>query len=134
MSNHSFSTLTHEFPWNARCHQTELLDVYLTDFGHGVFHFPAVIDGHCYHCLCSWPALKVNTAPPALEISPYALRAPEVIVGAKFDTQIDIWALGCIVSMISKARHISLIPDVVSVSLTGHWLFEPEGCEEWSRE
>ena len=36
-------------------------------------------------------------APPALEISPYALRAPEVIVGAKFDTMVDVWALGCFV-------------------------------------
>ena len=40
--------------------------------------------------------------PPALEISPYALRAPEVILGAKFDTKIDVWALGCIVSLIHQ--------------------------------
>ena len=30
-------------------------------------------------------------------IQPVALRAPEVIVGAKWDTKADIWNLGCVV-------------------------------------
>jgi serine/threonine-protein kinase SRPK3 len=32
--------LPHEFPWDASRHLTELLNVYLTDFGHGMFLSP----------------------------------------------------------------------------------------------
>lgn len=30
--------------------------------------------------------------------TPYALRAPEVILRAGYDSKIDIWAVGCMVS------------------------------------
>lgn len=51
-------------------------------------------------------------------ISPYALRAPEVILGADFDTKVDIWSLGCLTFEL----------------LTGHWLFQPQGGPAWSIE
>lgn len=31
-------------------------------------------------------------------IQPVNLRAPEVIIGAKWDTSTDIWNIGCVVS------------------------------------
>jgi hypothetical protein len=34
--------LTHKFPWDASRHLTEVLNVYLTDFSHGLFYFPAL--------------------------------------------------------------------------------------------
>jgi serine/threonine-protein kinase SRPK3 len=92
--------LPHKFPWNASRHLTELLTVYLTDFGDGVFYFSQSSTTVFGNPPCSISALKVDTVPPTSEISPYALRAPEVILGAKFDTKIDVWALGCIVSSI----------------------------------
>jgi serine/threonine-protein kinase SRPK3 len=93
---------THNFPWDASRHLTELLTVYLTDFGDGVFHLSQLSTIVCHNFRCSLSALKVDMVPPTLEISPYALRAPEVILGAKFDTKIDVWALGCIVSSIHQ--------------------------------
>ena len=33
----------------------------------------------------------------AVIINLYALRAPEVILHAPYDTKVDIWALGCLV-------------------------------------
>ena len=92
---------THEFSWNSSPQMTELLSVYLTDFGHCVF-CSSQKSMIVYDCLCSWSALKVDEVPTALEISPHALRAPEVILGAKFDTKVDVWALGCIVSLIQR--------------------------------
>jgi len=32
-------------------------------------------------------------------ISAYALRPPEVLLEADFDTKVDIWAVGCMVSL-----------------------------------
>ena len=37
-------------------------------------------------------------------ISAYALRPPEIILEADFDAKVDIWALGCMVSL-SVLRH-----------------------------
>jgi serine/threonine protein kinase len=33
-----------------------------------------------------------------VRVSPPALCAPEMILGARYDTKLDIWALGCLVS------------------------------------
>ncbi|KAF9236548.1 kinase-like domain-containing protein [Melanogaster broomeanus] len=51
-------------------------------------------------------------------IQPYALRAPEVILGCGWDTSTDIWNLG------------SLIFEF----LTGCWLFVPQGGPHWTPE
>lgn len=92
--------LPHKFPLHASRHLTELLTVYLTDFGDGMCYFSQLSTTVFGNPPCSISALKVDMVPPTSEISPYALRAPEVILGAKFDTKIDVWALGCIVSSI----------------------------------
>jgi serine/threonine protein kinase len=39
-----------------------------------------------------------NREPTTRNIGAIGLRAPEVILGANFDTKVDIWALGCMVS------------------------------------
>jgi serine/threonine-protein kinase SRPK3 len=31
-------------------------------------------------------------------ISAFALRPPEVLLGARFDAKVDVWAIGCMVS------------------------------------
>jgi serine/threonine-protein kinase SRPK3 len=48
--------------------------------------------------------------------TPYALRAPEVILRAGYDSKIDIWAIGCLAFEL----------------LTGHWAFSPEAGTTWS--
>ncbi|KIJ53603.1 hypothetical protein M422DRAFT_73895 [Sphaerobolus stellatus SS14] len=48
-------------------------------------------------------------------IQPAALRAPEVILGYRWDTPADIWNFGCIVFEL----------------LAGFWLFEPYSTKDW---
>jgi len=43
-------------------------------------------------------------------VQPYALRAPEVILGIAWGPAIDIWSLGCLMFEFA----------------TGHWLFDPK--------
>ncbi|KDR74608.1 hypothetical protein GALMADRAFT_1333939 [Galerina marginata CBS 339.88] len=57
-----------------------------------------------------WPHVDV--------IQPYALRAPEVILGNGWHTAADIWNLGCLLFEF----------------LTGSWLFSPRGGPTWSAE
>lgn len=70
-------------------------------------------------------------------ISSYALRAPEVILGANFDDKVDIWSLGCMVSLTVLLTW--LIPYLRITQtfelLTGHWLFSPkDGGQAWRME
>ncbi|OCH96308.1 kinase-like protein [Obba rivulosa] len=51
-------------------------------------------------------------------IQPSALRAPEVILGYPWSTQVDIWNLGCLVTEL----------------LIGFWLFEPNIEKLWGYE
>ena len=48
------------------------------------------------HSEC-FPAQWVYGERPTRTISAPALRAPEVILGADYGTQVDIWAIGCMV-------------------------------------
>ncbi|KJA15817.1 hypothetical protein HYPSUDRAFT_58602 [Hypholoma sublateritium FD-334 SS-4] len=56
--------------------------------------------------------------PHADIIQPYALRAPEVILGNGWNTSADIWNLGCLLFEF----------------LTGRWLFSPRSGPTWSAE
>ncbi|KAF8804085.1 kinase-like protein [Phlegmacium glaucopus] len=56
--------------------------------------------------------------PHAAIIQPYALRAPEVILGNGWHTSADIWNLGCLLFEF----------------LTGKWLFTPRSGPTWSAE
>ncbi|KAG2126926.1 kinase-like domain-containing protein [Suillus clintonianus] len=76
--------------------QLSKLDVKLTDFG---------------------TAVSVNGFHPDI-IQPFALRAPEVILGCEWGTSADIWNLGCLIFEF----------------LTGHWLFVPRGGPTWTPE
>jgi hypothetical protein len=40
------------------------------------------------------------------EIQPVALRAPEIILGIKWDTAIDIWGAGCVVDTLDCTAEI----------------------------
>lgn len=42
------------------------------------------------------------------KIQPYALRAPEVILGYPWSTPVDIWTLGCLVSGLILASFVLL--------------------------
>jgi len=39
-------------------------------------------------------------------IQPTALRAPEVIVGAEWDTKADIWSVGCLTYELARGRQL----------------------------
>lgn len=58
------------------------------------------------------------------------LRAPEVILGASFDSKVDIWALGCMVGFAVLlpfyASAYLLITQTFEL-LTGHLLFSSQG-------
>lgn len=54
--------------------------------------------------------------PHAAIIQPYALRAPEVILGSSWDTSADIWNLGCLVS-----RSSFQLPNKFIVVLQHDW-------------
>lgn len=47
-----------------------------------------------------------NTDPPATLRTPLVVRAPEVVLGDKFDHRVDLWSLGCLVclSLLQTAR------------------------------
>lgn len=51
-------------------------------------------------------------------IQPYALRAPEVIIGCGWDASADIWSLGCLIFELS----------------TSPWLFVPRRGPIWTAE
>lgn len=51
-------------------------------------------------------------------VQPYALRAPEVILGLEWGYAIDIWSLGCMMYEFA----------------TGRWLFTPEATGDLSRD
>ena len=70
-------------------------------------------------------------------IQPYALRAPEVILEAGFDTSADIWNLGCIVRNYLSVCLIFLSSQVhpqVFELLTGCWLFDPQEGPDFQLE
>ncbi|KAG8723062.1 hypothetical protein FRC09_004895 [Ceratobasidium sp. 395] len=49
-------------------------------------------------------------------VQPYALRAPEVILGCGWDSPVDIWSVGCLTAEL----------------MTGDWLFNPNAEPTWS--
>ncbi|KAN0125243.1 kinase-like protein, partial [Russula decolorans] len=51
-------------------------------------------------------------------VQPYALRAPEVILGLKWGPAVDIWSLGCMMYEFA----------------TGHWAFTPEATNGLPRD
>ncbi|KAF8902208.1 kinase-like protein [Gymnopilus junonius] len=89
--------IPHPFSWDDPPSEVELYSVSLTDFGH---------------------AQRVDKEPTTQTIGAYALRPPEVILEANFDTKVDIWSLGCMTFEL----------------LTGRWLFSPESGTTWHRE
>jgi len=89
--------IPHPFKWNDPGIIVEQYPVRLTDLGHA-----------------QW----ADKEPTTRLISPYSLRAPEVILGADFGTKADIWSLGCMTFEL----------------LTGQWLFDPHPGKEWSIE
>ncbi|KAF9237968.1 kinase-like domain-containing protein, partial [Melanogaster broomeanus] len=62
-------------------------------------------------------AAEMN-GPHADLIQPYALRAPEVLLGCGWDASADIWNLGCLIFEF----------------LTGSWLFVPRAGATWTAE
>lgn len=76
--------------------QLSKLNVRLTDFG---------------------TAVSINGFHPDI-IQPFALRAPEVILGCEWGPSADIWNLACLIFEF----------------LTGRWLFVPRGGPTWTAE
>ncbi|QRV99812.1 kinase-like protein [Ceratobasidium sp. AG-Ba] len=73
----------------------DLVDAVIADFGHSHWR-----DRHFQE-----------------EIQPFALRAPEVILGCEWDTPADIWSVGCLTMEF----------------MIGCWLFEATTTPTWSR-
>jgi len=89
--------IPHPFRWNDPDTIVDTYTVCLTDFG---------------------SAQWLGKEPATRKISPYALRAPEVILEADYGTKVDVWSLGCMVFEL----------------LTGRWLFHPVPGEAWLLE
>jgi len=86
------------------------------------------------HIKC--PAAQwAHSEPPTRTIGAYALRAPEVILGADYGTKVDIWAIGC---MVRLQCYRFIRPHNYSEQtfelLTGHWLFNPVHGPTWRIE
>ena len=87
--------IPHPFKWDDPGIVVEQYAVRLTDLGHGMYFIIIIKLLLAYNALTAQWADK---EPPTRIISPYALRAPEVILGADFGTKADIWSFGCMVS------------------------------------
>jgi len=71
-------------------------------------------------------------------VQPYALRAPEVILGLGWGPAIDIWSLGCMVLAPPLAYPLY---DLLTISFLkmyefamGHWLFSPKAKDDTPRD
>lgn len=84
----------HSYSWNDPPTVVKQYSVQLTDLGHGIYNSCFTVDLGLHGVSAQWAGKEPTTR----MISAYGLRAPEVILGANFDTKVDIWALGCIVS------------------------------------
>lgn len=65
----------------------------------------------------------------ASTIQPVALRSPEVLIGAEWDTKTDIWNFGCIVrftSVMSQQMLTSLLIAQILEFARGATLFDPQ--------
>lgn len=69
-------------------------------------------------------------------IQPYALRAPEVILGGEWGASTDVWNLGCLVCGSLYYIHQTLKSDLLQIFelLTGRWLFVPRVGDTWTAE
>ncbi|KAG8898923.1 hypothetical protein FRB99_007036 [Tulasnella sp. 403] len=68
-------------------------------------------------------------------IQPVALRAPEVILKCGWGSEVDIWSLGCIVSLYSLSfPNMRAERDKVFELMTGKWLFNPRGGASYTSE
>lgn len=121
--------------WTDNLVAVESYRTVLSDLGSGTFSPPAAV-----------PRLVLSSAPlsPAKWVSearegdyrvgtPAALRAPEIILRAGYDTKIDVWAIGCMVRPPFHAhRYRCFVPCLLLCNtkafemLTGNWLFPPD--------
>ena len=70
-------------------------------------------------------------------VQPYALRAPEVILGLEWGYAIDIWSLGCMVIHFPLIATLQLYvnnPPKMYEFATGNWLFTPKAKDDISRD
>jgi serine/threonine-protein kinase SRPK3 len=86
--------IPHPFKWNDTGMTVEQYTFCLTGLGHGVCFLFSLNHWLMWCFVAQW----ADREPTTRIISPDALRAPEVILGADFDTKVDIWSLGCMVS------------------------------------
>lgn len=71
--------------------------IVLTDLGVGTFRMPShALYGANKALSASWTTQHLSDY-----IQPPILRAPEVMLGAPWGPPVDIWSLGCLVSVIS---------------------------------
>ena len=71
-------------------------------------------------------------------MQPYALRAPEVTLGLEWGPAIDIWSLGCLVSVFLLTSLLCTLlitsPKKMYELATGHWLFNPKTMDDIPRD
>ncbi|KAJ7237992.1 kinase-like domain-containing protein [Mycena rebaudengoi] len=77
--------------------------------------------------------IAAGEQPTAHSFGALALRAPEVILWSDFGPAVDIWAVGCLVSVVSFPSSW-LLSITIDILLVVRWLFDPEPDEELSIE
>jgi serine/threonine protein kinase len=87
--------LPHTFEWDDKPLDAECHMFCLNDMGNGE---RLVIMLVIAKLTSGYTAIRADGVKNYESSTPYALRAPEIILRAGYDSKIDIWAIGCMVS------------------------------------
>ncbi|KAJ8582922.1 kinase-like protein [Rhizopogon salebrosus TDB-379] len=103
--------IPHPFKWDDPGIMVELYSVCLTDF-----------------------AQFLDREPATRTISAFALRAPEVILGATYDVKVDIWALGCMAKLGVSNDHLAKMAELTGENFSDKILTKSRKRDEYFDE
>jgi serine/threonine-protein kinase SRPK3 len=107
--------LHHHFPWNVSPFFAEVMDINVCGLGQGI-GFVCLITSIRAYCFVSLgpKARRVGEEPTDDNLAAHPYKAPELIIRSDFGPKVDIWALGCMVSLTC----VALIASLANVAFT----------------